>query len=279
MTDLKDYLLPTKKRVITFDDLETDEAIAFNWFYQQQKKYNTQNRLINNVNSFEELNYHYEDDGLWDYLKPTLGYQSDSNSLIEEILINCGITVENVFEELFTPLEVFTDDYENGHSNLEKKEINQIMEAVDNGYITLYETECEDVLKSFLDFYDKKNIKYQKCEGNSYYTDNYGNSKLVYYKLRGHGINSLIYYIASTNHFIDYVITEEGNYYIGFEICFDSDGYYDFNPLSTLVSLIIQDYISFDKEDLIDYDELFSSHTVNEFFNKIKIENTREVIF
>ncbi len=279
MTDLKDYLLPIKKRVITFDDLETDEAIAFNWFYQQQKKFNTQNRLINNASSFEELRFNFEDDGHWHYLKSMLGYESESDSLIEELLYKCGVTVENVTDEIFTPIDELIQEYEDGNYTIETDYINDLMEAKANGYTTIHETENADVLKNYLDMYDKNGYKYEKYDNCTYFTDNFCYTRIYYYKVSGNDIDSVFYYIASTNYYIDYITTEDGSYYLGFEFPYEHDGYYELDMLSTLVCLINQDYLSFDKEDLVDYDGLFSSQRINDFFNHIKIENTREVIF
>lgn len=279
MTDLTDYLLPTKKRVITFDDLETDEAIAFNWFYQQQKKYNTHNRLINYASSFEELHFNFEDDGHWHYLKSIFGYKSESDSLIEEILNNCGVKVEAVTDEVFTPIDELIEEYEDGNCSIEKDFVNALIEAKANGYTMIHETGNDDVLKSYLELYDKKGYKYEKYNDYTYFTNDYCYTRIYYHKVSGNNIESIFYYIASANYYIDYITTEDGNYYLGFEFPYENDGFYELDMISVLVSLIMQDYLSFDKEDLIDYDSLFSSYKVNEFFNQIKIENTREVIF
>lgn len=278
--DLKDFLLTTKKKVITYDDLWTDEEIAFNWFYQQQKKYNKHNKLIKNASCFDELRFNFDDDGHWDYLKDIFGFESEANSLIEEILNHCGVKVEAITDEVFTPIDEIIEEYEDGNISFEKDYINDLKEAKANGYTVLHETGNDDeILKNYLEFYIKNNIKHQKYDNCRYFTNNFCHTRIIYYKVSGTEIERVFYYIASSNNNIDYLTTEDGNYYLSFQFPYEDDGYSTLDIFNIIVSLIMQEYLSFDKEDLIDYHELLSFHEVALFFNSIQVENTKEVIF
>lgn len=274
MTDLKELLLPIKKRIITIYDLVSDEALAFNWFYQQQKKNNNHNILINNADVFDGLIRYTDNEGHWVDLVSEIEYESDAETFVEEMLMQCGLTITGTYYEEYTPLEELIDGY-----SLEKDIQELYIDAIERGYKTLFEAANDDLLKNTLSFFESRGIKYETDNDINYFIDDYLHTRITYYKLAGNDIENIFYFFASLNSNILHFETKESGYYIGIETPYESDGYYDFNTLDALYCLISQGYIEFDEKDLIDYDTIVESSMVNRFFNSIKIENTREVIF
>ncbi len=277
MKDLKEYLLPVKNSVIRFEDIEDEgKEIAFNWFYQQQKRSNTYNKLINNISNFDDLIDFSDSEGHWEDLCSFIGYETNSNTFTEEILKASGVEVEQVTKGYYEPMgevESYSPD-EEGYEHYAYK----IKKASEGNYETLLSIHGEDLFDMIKE--DLRIQRYSEYE-EGYLIDEWIHSEFTIYELKGDIAERVMYFFASFRYSEISCFEYERRLFILVEQPYYSDGYGEYSVLDTLYNFINAGYLGFDKENLISLNDIYinKNSAIKEFFDRLSISKTKEVIF